>query len=344
MAPAEVRRPGRQTRPAVLAALLALLAAACAPTVQRAGVPQPGFDGPALVPDAVVAADGARLGLTVWSAPDGAQPRGVIVALHGMNDYARAWSLAGPWWAQRGIATYAYDARGFGRSPDRGVWAGERLMVADLQAVVALARARHPGVPLALVGESMGAATILAALDSPGPPPADRIVLMAPAVWGWSNLPVAYSASLWLGAHLAGSRTVTPPRAVTRTIRPTDNDALLRELGRDRLMLFETRIDAVYGLVRLMEAGFRATPRLPPGSLVLVGERDQVVPPRAIAAMIARLPAHVRLVRYPEGYHMLGRDLQAARVFADIAAMLEDPRAPLPSGLETIRTAAATAR
>jgi acylglycerol lipase len=317
-------------------ALLAGTLGACAPTVQSADIPAPGFAGPRLEADAVVASDGARLGLTVWEPAPDAPVRGVIVALHGMNDYARAWQLAGPWWAREaGIITYAYDARGFGRSPGRGIWAGQAPMTADLRTVLALVRQRHPGVPVAVAGESMGAATILAALGEPqGLEGADRIALLAPAVWGWSNLPPAYSASLWLGAHLAGSRAVEPPRAVVRRIRPTDNEALLRDLGRDRMMLFETRIDAVYGLVRLMEAGFRATARLPQGSVVLVGARDAVVPPAATAAMIARLPPGVRLVRYPDGYHMLTRDLQAARVFADVAAALLAPDTPLPSGLE----------
>ena len=52
----------------------------------------------------------------------------VIIALHGMNDYANTYYLAGPWFAERGVALYAYDARGFGRSPNRGLWPGERLM------------------------------------------------------------------------------------------------------------------------------------------------------------------------------------------------------------------------
>ena len=39
-----------------------------------------------------------------------------------------------------GVATIAYDQRGFGRSPQRGIWPGKDLMVEDLRTVVALAR------------------------------------------------------------------------------------------------------------------------------------------------------------------------------------------------------------
>src|SRR5579864_2917718 len=126
-----------------LVLIVALFVVACAPVVQRPQVPTPGFAGPRLAPDAFISFDGARLGLTQWT-PAG-RPWAVIVGVHGMNDYANAFHLAGPDWARQGIATYAYDQRGFGRSPERGVWAGHALMTEDLRTIVRLVRARYPG-------------------------------------------------------------------------------------------------------------------------------------------------------------------------------------------------------
>ena len=82
-------------RRAALAGLLAL--GGCAPLVQLAGSPDDGFAGPAIVEGpkpAIVAHDGARLGLTIWPAAT-PEPWAVIVGLHGMNDYAEAFALAG---------------------------------------------------------------------------------------------------------------------------------------------------------------------------------------------------------------------------------------------------------
>ena len=107
----------------VVAAVLVILSlAACAPLVQSVGRPDLTFRGPRLEQAAFVSFDGARLGLQHWE-PEG-DPWAVIVGLHGMNDYANAFHLAAPWWAEHGIATYAYDQRGFGRSPGRGIWGG----------------------------------------------------------------------------------------------------------------------------------------------------------------------------------------------------------------------------
>jgi alpha-beta hydrolase superfamily lysophospholipase len=303
---------------------------ACAPTVQRALVAPAAFDGPRFAPEGLISFDGAVLGLHRWL-PAGA-PWATIVALHGMNDYAEAFYLAGPYWSERGVAVYAYDARGFGRSPGRGFWAGADLLTGDLHAAVQAARAAHPEALLAVVGDSMGAATALAAFGTEAAPPADRLILAAPAVWGWSSLPATYSAALWLGAHTLPARAVRPPRAVQRRITPSDNLEMLRKIGRDPLMLFSTRIDAVYGLVGLMERAYRAAPLINRPTAVLYGARDDIIPKAAFAQTAARLPPWARTVYYPEGYHMLLRDLQAERVFADVLAFLRAPQEPFPSG------------
>ncbi len=320
--------------------LISLLLAACAPMRQQAQIPGPGYQGPRFTPAQFISFDGTALGLSTWQAQT-PEPQAVIVALHGMNDYARAFETAAPYWAARGITTYAYDARGFGRSPQRGVWGHDALMIQDVRTALQVARAAHRGVPVIVVGESMGAATILAAAGEAEGIAADRLVLIAPAVWGWSNLPLAYRVSLWITAHLPVSRKpFDPPRAVTRTIMASDNIEMLRRLGRDPNMIFATRLDAVFGLVRLMEKAYQAADKLPPQTLILYGARDQIIPRPALTATMARLPTNLRTVEYPEGYHMLTRDLQAERVWADVAAFVADPNGRLPSNLGPIARAA----
>jgi alpha-beta hydrolase superfamily lysophospholipase len=309
-----------------------LVLSACAPTVQRAMVAPAAYAGPHFDVDAhrFYSFDGAPLGLSSWR-PEG-EPWAVIVGAHGMNDYGEAFYLAGPWWAKQGIATYAYDARGHGRSPDRGIWGGARLLTEDLRTAVRVARRAHPGAVIAVVGDSMGGATAIAAFASDDPPPADRLVLVAPAVWGWSTLPRSYAATLWVGAHTLPYRAVTPPKGVQRRITPSDNTEMLRKIGRDRNMIFQTRIDAVYGLVGLMERASDGAGRLGVPTAFLYGAKDQIIP-RASALRAARqLPSGARTAVYPQGYHMLLRDLQAETVWKDIAAFLRDPAGPFPSG------------
>jgi len=322
---------------AVLFAALSL--AACTPMlVQKAGSPPAGFAGPRLEPDAVVSFDGARLGLTTWEAPG--EPWAVIVAAHGMNDYANAFHLAAPWWAEQGVTTIAYDQRGFGRSPRRGVWAGDALMVEDLRTVVALARRAHPKAIIAVVGESMGGAVAVEAFASDQPPEADRLVLLSPAVWGWSEQPLPYRTLLWLAANFTASRVYTPPSWLTRKIMPTDNREELIAMGRDPLMVWGARSDTLYGLVSLMDKAAKdvGKDRLP--TLYLYGAHDDIIPQHAAFRAARQLQPSDQSAYYALGHHLLTRDHQGPVVWADILAFIRDPSAPLPSGAPPIPTAA----
>jgi alpha-beta hydrolase superfamily lysophospholipase len=229
-----------------LAALAALLlTTACAPIVQQAGQPETGFPGPAIEPHDFISFDGARLAMQTWTPQDG-EPWAVVIGVHGLDDYANAFHLAGPAWARDGIATLAYDQRGFGRSPGRGIWAGQTLMTEDLRTLTVLARQRYPHAIIAVVGESMGGAVAIAAFASADPPPADRLVLVSPAVWGWSNQPLAYRAALWLTAHVDGGAVLEPPRFLSRHIRASDNTEELIRMGHDPLMLWGAHGSALW--------------------------------------------------------------------------------------------------
>lgn len=308
--------------------LLSTLLAACAPTVQQVGAPLDGFDGPRFTRDRFVSFDGTRLGLTNWQA---VEPWAVIVGLHGMNDYANAFHMAGPWWAAQGITTYAYDQRGFGRSPHRGVWGGDALMAEDLRTAVEVARARHPGALVAVVGESMGGAVAITAFASDRPPRADRLALLAPAVWGWSSQPLPQRTLLWLTAHVAGSRVLKPPEWVTRNIRASDNFEELVRMGQDPLMIWGARTDAIYGLVHLMERAWASTGALRVPTAYLYGANDQIIPPEPTVEAAARLGPEHQTAIYRRGWHLLLRDKQAATVWHDVAAFIRHPGRPLPS-------------
>ena len=311
--------------------LLASLAlASCAPTLQHALTPGPQFAGPRLEPDAFVSFDGARLGLSAW--PTAGEPWAVIAGLHGMDDYANAFHLAAPVWAAQGIATYAFDQRGFGRSPQRGVWAGADLMAQDLRTFCALLRRRHPKAVLAIVGESMGGAVAIAALASDRPPDADRCVLLAPAVWGWSSQPLAYQVALRLAELVAPHKVFNPPSFVTSHITASDNIPELIAMGKDPLMIWGARTDTLYGLVDLMQTAWQDMGRIRIPTAYLCGAKDQIIPLKPSFQAAARLPAGDRTALYADGYHLLLRDQQRDKVIADVAAFIRDPAAAWPSG------------
>jgi alpha-beta hydrolase superfamily lysophospholipase len=291
---------------------------------------------PALADKVLIAADGTRLPLRVWLPPG--EARAAIVALHGFNDYSNAFAGVGPALARRGVAVYAYDQRGFGEAPGRGSWAGTKTLAEDLATASRLVRARHPGKPLYLLGESMGGAVVLAAVSGTAgatPPERDGVILVAPAIWGRATQPFYQRAALWLAVRLAPEMTLTG-----RGIRvvPSDNTAMLREFVRDPLVIKATRVDTLAGLVDLMDAAYVGAARLHDRALWLYGARDDIVPHGATEKALERVAPSERpdltVAWYANGYHMLLRDLDAAVVLGDVASWIGDPAASLPSGAD----------
>ncbi|MGE3936875.1 MAG: lysophospholipase [Rhodospirillaceae bacterium] len=307
-----------------------LAVAACAPQFMPAG---PSNGPPALLDGRAVMADGAALPLRAWE-PDG-PPRAVIVALHGFNMHAGLFEEPGRAWAARGIATYAYDQRGFGGAPNRGYWPGTATLTDDLSAVVALVRARHPGVPVYLLGDSMGGAVVAVALAEGGLPPVDGAILVAPAVWGRNHMNVFERGALWFFSNTLPWWTLTGEGL---NIKPSDNVAFLRRLARDPQIIRETRIDAILGIVDLMDRAYDETGRAKVPTLLLYGTKDEIIPADPTFDLLRALPpdSPVRAAIYQNGYHMLLHDLEAARPLGDVAAWIADRRAPLPSGADQV--------
>ena len=309
-----------------LAVAVLVLTAACAPRLQQLGpemrmpaIEQVQEEGKSV--DRYVTRDGTKLGLMHW---DAAMPKAVIVGLHGMNDYSNAFAMPAPWWASQGISTYAYDQRGFGRSPQRGIWPGSNLMRRDLADFVDVVRMRHPGVPVFVLGESMGGAVAMTAFASESPPKADGLILIAPAVWGRDTMPFTYRFVLWTTAHTLRGASFSGSNL---RIMASDNIEMLRANGRDPLFIKSSRTDAIYGLMALMDEAYSAGPKLKNTPLLyLYGNNDQVIPKRPTETVMTGLGSSTtaKLMTYPTGYHMLLRDLNAQPRWADVAQWIEE--------------------
>ncbi len=296
---------------------LALSACVSFPDAPQATAP------PVLAGNVVHSVDGAELGLQSWPAED---PKAIILALHGMNDYSGAFVLAGPWWAEHAqITTYALDQRGFGRSPEFGRWVGGDTLIADLRAALAAVHGAHPGLPVFVVGHSMGAAVVMAA-QAEAPLAADGLVLAAPGVWGGRALPFPYRLTLNMAASLAPGKTLTGERAKRQA---TDNIDILRAMVRDPFVIKQTRLDAVLGVARIMGRAYGDADKVDGDILFLIGEKDEIIPLKAMEKATRRISGDVEVRRYGDGWHLIFRDLQAEVVWRDVAAWIDVRSAPL---------------
>jgi acylglycerol lipase len=101
---------------------------------------------------------GIQIFVRSWQPP--VEPRAVVVICHGVNSHSGQYLWAGEQLMAAGWSVYALDLRGRGRSD------GERFYVedvadyaSDVAATIALAKSRHPGLPVFLLGHSAGGVT-----------------------------------------------------------------------------------------------------------------------------------------------------------------------------------------
>ena len=275
-----------------------------------------------------IAGDGSMLPVRAWL-PKDSQISAVIVALHGFNDYSNSFSSTGIYLSHLGIACYAYDQRGFGRSPGRGLWSGTEAYTNDLSCFVKEVRKLHPDVPLYVLGDSMGGAVTIVAMTGSNPPNVDGVILVAPAVWGRDIMP-------WYQRWLLATASHTVPwlelTGKGLNITPSDNIEMRRALWPDPLVIKATRVDTMYGLTNLMDEALSRADKLQVPTLVQYGKNDQIIPKESIFIMLDKMPKTTRKAFYEHGYHMLLRDLQGRKPLTDIAIWISDRNRPLPYG------------
>ncbi len=233
-----------------------------------------------------------------------------------MNDSRDAWEIPAPDVRRRrdrGLSRRTSAASA--RRPSRGCWPGGEAMVDDARAMAAHApRAAIPACQLVLMGESMGGAVLMCLATAPRAPQVDGYVLVAPAVWGRAKMNVFLRSGLWLacgagagpgavsGAPVRRDRERQPRRAEPPVPRPADHPKRRAS----------TRCT---GLVDLMDAALAAAPASRRGRCSSMAARTSSCPSkrrRRRGAARCR-GGERRLAFYPDGYHLMLRDLGAGR-------------------------------
>ena len=316
-----------------LGVLIALISG-CSPSVQTY---QGYLQKPKLTEHFFITSDAKKLPLSVWNS-QAKKVNAVVIALHGFNDHSGAFKELGNILVDHGYLFYAYDQRGFGNTQNRGIWAGTDLLVRDLKEIISLIKEAHPTLPIHALGESMGGAVILSAISKKKGmkrPKLASAILSAPAVWGRNTMPIWQSKILDILVHIIPMVKLTPQGL---NINPSDNKEMLQALRNDPLYITKSRLDAVYGLTNLMDEALDASSYQDTPLLILYGAKDDLVPKSSTCKMLSKLPngrqKQWRLAFYPNGHHLLFRDLNRDVVVRDIKASLTFKKNPLPSGYE----------
>lgn len=258
-------------------------------------------------------AQGERLFLRAWR-PAG-RPRAAAIFLHGLGDHSGLYPMIAEALVPCGLAVYAPDLRGNGRSPGpRGhvdSWSDFRE---DLHRLVARVRSAEPGAPLFLVGNSLGG---LIVLDyALGYPEGLRgVVALSPPLGEIGVPPVLLAlgrvaSRIWPRFSLETGMDLTGLSRDPEVVRDVLADPLFHRRGTARLST------AVTGAIARMQ---EQAPRFPVPVLVMHGSADRMVRPDGSRRFIDRVGHPDKgLIEYDGAYHALLADLDRERVLADL--------------------------
>lgn len=273
----------------------------------------------ASTPGGYTGAGGVRLFRQTWR-PEGAV-RAVVANIHGLGDHSGLYPALVNHLLAAGIAVHAPDLRGNGRSP------GQRAYITrwdefreDVRRFLDVVRAEEPGLPLFLLGNSLGGLVVLEfALHHPeglrgviaASPPLGRLAVPAPLLLLGRMLSRVWPRfSLKTGLDLGG---LARDPIVAQTVLA---DPLFHRYGTARLST------EVVAAIARVQAG---APRFPLPLLVLHGGADRMVPPDGSRRFVSAAGHPDRgLIEYPEAYHVLFADTGRERTLLDLTRWIDD--------------------
>lgn len=262
---------------------------------------------------------GDRIVYDVWT-PD-ETPRGVVVLSHGYAEHARRYDHVAERFGQAGLATYALDHRGHGRSGGERVWLKQLSdYTDDFATLVGIAAADYPDVKRIVLGHSMGGGIVFA-YAAEHPDDYSAIVLSGPAVAAQLEVPkpLAVLATM-LGSVMPSAR-----------VRNLDADAVSRDpevVAKYKAdpLVYHGRFPA--GISRALLQVGRDQPRLAAKLtaplLIVHGEEDRLINV-AGSRMLAEnaASAEVALKVYPGLYHEVFNEPEKDRVLDDVTSWIE---------------------
>jgi len=240
-------------------------------------------------------ADGLGLFAQEWR-PDG-EVKGVVCVFHGLGEHGGQYVEVGEGFVGAGVAVVAIDLRGHGRSDGkRGHTPSYEALLDDVDAMLAGAAERHPGVPRFLYGHSLGGHVVLNHALRRQPDVAGVI-----ATGPWLRLT---DDLVWYKRIPA---TILEPFLPTLSFSTTtDREEILEEVGMRRNAELFHNLITIRLLIRTRHAGIWAAKHgelLLVPSLVIHGERDPVADPQASRDLAKGAGAGCTLVLQPEVGH-----------------------------------------
>ncbi len=252
--------------------------------------------------------------------PDG-DVRAVVVIAHGVSEHSGRYHHVAAPLAAEGYAVHALDHRGHGRSEgSRAFVDGLGNVVADLQALLAAASATHDGVPVFLLGHSMGG--LVACHHALAHQQwLSGLILSGPLA--------ALEAASPLNRLAAHMLSALAPRLGVIGIDSAliSRDPEVVRAYREDPLVFHGKLPA--RTVSELERGVSVLPRrvqaITVPTLIMYGSADCLCPPAGSIMLHDRIGARDKTMRVFDGlYHEIFNEPEQHHVFSELHAWLRE--------------------
>ena len=260
---------------------------------------------------------GVRLFIRRWTAT---QPIAAVLIVHGVGEHSGRYEPLAQALTRAGVAVFAYDLRGHGRSEgQRGHIDRFSDYLDDLDRAVAWTRGHRP-CPLFLIGHSLGGLVVLHG-TARTPALADGLILSSPAcglavpVPGWQRALATLASAAWPALAMNRARVDSSYLSHDPAIGPA--------YVHDPLVHFRITARCYTEVVTRMRGAAAAAASVRWPALVFQAGDDHLVDANATRAMFERLAsADKQLVRLEGWYHEVFNEVERARVIEQTLAWL----------------------
>ncbi|KAJ3905676.1 Alpha/Beta hydrolase protein [Lentinula edodes] len=265
-------------------------------------------------------------------APLSGTPRALVVFVHGFQEHVGRYTHIHPSLAENGIVLWAFDQRGFGRTAldnecrsKNSSWGktGWSDQMQDVDWAVRTAREEFPGVPVFLMGHSMGGGEVLSFVTQQSyesPRHAETVVSLTGVIVTSPLIKQTIPASKtlrWLGGKVA---TISPYSLIPAAVSPDDlshspefNDAY----SKDPLIKPTGSLRGIGEMLtegeKLLSTGCHHWPKKIP-VLFIHGDADKVTSAKATQTFFKVIDAEDKqIIIYPDGLHELQNEPPSIR-------------------------------
>lgn len=263
---------------------------------------------------------GVRIVYDVWE-PEDTDCRGVVVLCHGYAEHARRYDHVAQRFGDAGLAVYALDLRGHGRSGGKRVFLRDiSEYTDDFHTLVGIAAAEYPELERVVLGHSMGGGIVFA-YGVEHPDDYAAMVLSGPAVDARDGQgSVKLSLAKAVGKLLPGLPVEQlPTDAVSR------DPEVVAAYNADPLV-HHGKLPA--GIARALIGVGETMPRraaaLTAPILVVHGGQDKLIPvqgSRHLMECVGSQDAQLKV--YPELYHEVFNEPERETVLNDVVSWIE---------------------